>query len=183
MDYNRPTLGERLAADYVLGLMPPRARQRFERELAGSASLAAIVAGWTERFAPLDDTTRAEAPPAHVWRAIDRRIGAGAAPTQQRRSLSVFWRCVVLTTAAACAAVMIYVAPNPAALHRDLQALAGRAGISDWVGSAPRTMPDIGLSTMRLGVPERERPRWLRAALLLSSEALPLTAPPTAQPR
>jgi hypothetical protein len=182
MDYNRSNLGERLAADYVLGMMPPRARQRFERELAASATLSATVAGWSERFAPLDDTTRDEAPPAHIWRAIDRRIGTGAAPAQ-RRSLSAFWRCVVLTAAAACAAVMIYVAPNPAALHRDLRALADRAGISDWVGSAPRAMPDIGLSTMRLGVPERERPRWLRAALLLSSEALPLTAPPPAQPR
>jgi hypothetical protein len=182
MDYNRPNLGERLAADYVLGLMPPRARQRFERELAASATLSAIVAGWSERFAPLDDTTRDEAPPAHIWRAIDRRIGAGAAPAQRRCSLSVFWRGVVLTAVAACAAVIIYVAPNPAALHRDLRALADRAGISDLVGSAPHAMPDIGLSTMRLGVPERERPRWLRAALLLSSEALPLTTPPATQP-
>jgi hypothetical protein len=182
MDYNRSNLGERLAADYVLGLMPPRARQRFERELAASATLSATVAGWSERFAPLDDTTRHETPPAHVWRAIDRRIGDGAATARPRLS-GVFWRGVVLTAAAACAAVMIYVAPNPAALHRDLHALADRAGISEWVGSAPRAMPDIGLSTMRLGVSERERPRWLRAALLMSSEALPLTAPPAAQPR
>src|SRR5262249_16814272 len=167
---------------YVLGLMPPRARQRFERELTASATLSAVVAGWSERFAPLDDTTRDEAPPPHVWRAIDRRTGAGAAPAQ-RRSLSVFWRGVVLPAAAACAATLIYVAPNPAALHRDLRAAADRVGISDWVGSAPRAMPDIGLSTMRLGVPERERPRWLRAALLLSSEARPLTAPQAAAPR
>ena len=180
MDYNRPNLGERLAADYVLGLMPPRARLRFERELAGSASLAAIVAGWSERFAPLDDTTRDAAPPAHVWRAIDRRIGPAPEPAQ-RRSFSVFWRGFVLTGAAACAAVMIYVASNSAALHRDLHALADRAGISAWIGSAPRAMPDIGLSTMRLGVPERERPRWLRAALLLSSEARPLTTGQPAQ--
>lgn len=181
MDYNRPILGERLAADYVLGLMPPRARQRFERELSGSASLSAIVAGWSERFAPLDATTRDEAPPAHVWRAIDRRVGAGAV-APRRRPLTVFWRGVVLATAAACAAVVIYLAPNPPALHRDIQALADRVGLSDWIGSAPRTMPDLGLSTLRLGIPERERPRWLRAALLLSSEALPLTVPPPAQP-
>ena len=177
MDYNRPELGERLAADYVLGLMPQRARQRFERELAGSANLSAIVAGWSERFALLDETTRDEAPPARVWHAIDRRVGVGGAPSR-RRPLGLFWRGMALTAAAACAAVVIYVAPDPTSLHRELHALADRAGVSGWVGSAPRAMPDIGLSTMRLGVPERERPRWLRAALLLSSEALPLTLPP-----
>jgi hypothetical protein len=178
MDYNRPELGERLAADYVLGLMPRRARQRFERELAGSASLSAIVAGWSARFALLDATTRDEAPPAHVWRAIDRRVGAGAAPPRGR-TLSLFWRGMMLTAAAACAALLIYVVPDPTSLHRDLQALADRAGVSGWAGSATHAIPDIGLSTMRLGVPERERPRWLRAALLLSSEAL--TAPPTSR--
>jgi hypothetical protein len=177
MDYNRPDLGERLAADYVLGLMPPLARRRFERELSASASLSAIVAGWSERFAPLDATTRDETPPAYVWRAVDRRVGAGLAPPR-RWSFTLFWRGVVLTAAAACAAVLIYLGPDPASLHRDLLTLADRAGVSGWVGSAPRAMPDIGLSTMRLGVPERERPRWLRAALLLSSEALPLTVPP-----
>lgn len=184
MDYNRPELGERLAADYVLGLMPPRSRRQFERELTASATLAAIVAGWSERFAPLDATTRDETPPAHVWRAIDRRVGTGLVPSRQR-SFGMFWRGVMLTAAAACAAVLLYVAPDPTSLHHDLQVLADRVGVSGWVKSAPRAMPDIGLSTMRLGVPERERPRWLRAALLLSNEALPLTAPsaPSAQQR
>ncbi|HWB48908.1 MAG TPA: hypothetical protein VG651_07335 [Stellaceae bacterium] len=185
MNYGRPELGARLAADYVLGLMPRRARRRFERAMAGNATLAARVAGWSERFAPLDAAVTAEAPPARVWDAIDRRVGPGVMPgtmpgvmPARRRRWSPWWRGVALVAALACAAAVLYVAPDPGALHGDLQALADRLGWSDWAGSAPRAIPDIGLSTMRLGVPERERPRWLRAALLLSSEVLPLTTAP-----
>src|ERR1700744_4258553 len=78
MNYARPERGERLAADYVLGMMPPRARQRFERAMATNATLAAIVAAWSDRLAPLDTLTADEPPPARVWHAIDRRVGPGA---------------------------------------------------------------------------------------------------------
>jgi hypothetical protein len=176
MNYGHRELGERLAADYVLGLMPPRARRRFEQAMARDAGLSAMVAGWSQRFAPLDAATLDEMPPARIWRAINRRVGAVAWPTG--RSVEWFWRGLALTAAAAFAAILFYVAVNPTPLRRELHAFADRLGVPDLIGSAPHAMPDIGLSTMRLGVSERERPRWLRAALLLSSDALPLTRPP-----
>ena len=57
MRYDRPVLGNRLAADYVLGIMPRRARCRFEQVIARDATLASLVAGWAERLKPLDTTT------------------------------------------------------------------------------------------------------------------------------
>ncbi|MGA8401685.1 MAG: hypothetical protein WB697_17490, partial [Stellaceae bacterium] len=56
----------------------------------------------------------------------------------------------------------------------EVAALAEKTGIDGWIASAQHAAPDIGLSTMRLGVPERERPRWLRAALLLTNDTLPV---------
>jgi len=85
-----------------------------------------------------------------------------------------FWRGVGAFALAACAAIVIYVSvqPMPSATVADL---AGKVGLSGVVASAQR-MPDVGLSTMALGVSERERPRWIRAGLLLTGDALPLTS-------
>jgi anti-sigma-K factor RskA len=184
MNYDRPELGERLAADYVLGLMPVRARQRFEREIAGNATLAAAVAGWSERLAPLDSPTVAQIPPAHVWHRIEQRVGS-AAPVRAKapKRVGFFWRCSGMAIAAACAAIAIYVAVNPTPVRDEVAALTAKTGLDGWIASVRQAAPDIGLSTMRLGVPERERPRWLRAALLLTNDALPLTAEQPALPR
>jgi anti-sigma-K factor RskA len=173
MNYTRPERGERLAADYVLGMMPPRARRRFERVMSTNATLAATVAAWSDRLAPLDTLILEEAPPARVWRAIDQRVGdrrAGSAlgvPQAGRsRGFGFFWRGFGAITVAACAAVAICVAINPAPVRDMIEAARDHAPA------------DIGLSTIRLGVPERERPRWLRAALLLTDDAVPLTQEP-----
>jgi hypothetical protein len=178
MNYTRPERGERLAADYVLGMMPPRARRRFERAMATNATLAATVAAWSDRLAPLDTLTTEEAPPARVWRAIDRRVGAASSVQQAERprGLGFFWRGFGAIAVAACAAVAIYIAINPAPVNDMVVELTDKIGLSRMIEAAKNNAPaDIGLSTIRLGVPERERPRWLRAALLLTDDAVPLT--------
>jgi anti-sigma-K factor RskA len=176
MNYNRPELGERLAADYVLGVMPARARRRFEREMAGNATLAALTAGWSERLGPLDSATDDETPPAHVWRRIEQRIGAIApvrAAARTRRA-SFFWRGFAMAAVGVCAVIAVCVAVDPGPVRNEVAALAEKTGLDGWIASARHAAPDLGLSTMRLGVPERERPRWLRAALLLTNDALPV---------
>jgi anti-sigma factor RsiW len=180
MNYHRPELSGRLAADYVLGLMPRRARQRFERVIAKDATLAATVTAWSDRFAPLDTMTANVAPPGHVWYAIDRRVGAGPRSTAQRRRVFAFvWRGLAVAAVAAGIALTVDAAIYPMPVRNVVQALAEKTGLPDWFATANRQAPtDIGLSTLRLGVPERERPRWLRAALLLSSDTVPLTQEP-----
>jgi anti-sigma-K factor RskA len=165
----------------VLGMMPPRARRRFERAMATNATLAALVATWSDRLAPLDTLIAEEAPPARVWRAIDQRVGP--APSVRRaprpRGVGFFWRGFGAVAVGACAAVAIYIAVSPAPVTGFVAELIDKAGLSRVIEAAEDHAPaDIGLSTIRLGVPERERPRWLRAALLLTDDAVPLTQSP-----
>jgi anti-sigma-K factor RskA len=142
MNYNRPELGERLAADYVLGLMPPRARRRFERAMAGNATLAAAVAAWSDRLSPLDDMTAGETPPAYVWRAIERRIAAATpapAPAPRRAGALTFWRGLAATAVAACAALVLYIALYPAPQPKLVAVLSDSKGDVGWVAlSGPR---------------------------------------------
>jgi len=183
MNYGRPELGERLAADYVLGMMPSRARQRFERAMAHNATLAATVAAWSERLGPLDAATDAVTPPTQVWHAIDRRVGQLLHAPVRKPARPYFWRGLVAAALAACAAVVIYAVISPAPLSNTVTAFADKTGLSDFVGTAKHTPADVGLSTMALGVSERERPRWLRAALLLTNDTQPLTTVRPVQPQ
>ncbi|HTQ34027.1 MAG TPA: hypothetical protein VMI30_07650 [Stellaceae bacterium] len=173
MNYSRPELGERLAADYVLGQMPPLARRRFERAMAGSATIAAVVAAWSDRFAALDETTPAETPPARVWRAIDQQIGPGVRPPVRERWF--LWRGFAALAVAASLALVVYIALNPMKPRQLLAAVEAKSGLAAIMETAKHSPADLGLSTMRLGVSERERPRWLRAALLITNQTVPLT--------
>ncbi len=184
MNYARSELGERLAADYVLGMMPARARRRFEQAMTGSATLAATVAAWSDRLAPLDELTAHEPPPPRIWQAIDERLGPSVRPfAPHARAGGWFWRWFAVAAVAASAALIAYVAVDPMVPRGIVIAWADRTGLAAMVESAKHAPADIGLSTMRLGVPERERPRWLRAALLITNDAVPLTkeSPATAR--
>lgn len=86
MNYERPELLDRLAAEYVLGCMPARARRRFARLRAQSPTTDAIAREWERRLAPLSAHVPALEPAPRVWEGIDRRTGGSgrAAPTRLR---------------------------------------------------------------------------------------------------
>jgi len=179
MRYDQHERSSRLAADYMFGLMPPRARSRFERVIAKDATVAAKVAGWSEQLAPLDGMTEDIAPPPHVWRAIERRIGLSAKPMVRQARLRFSWRIFAAGCIAATAAIALYVAFNPVPVSTAVEALEEKIRLPAWMEAARRAHTDLGLSTMRLGISERERPRWIRAALLLTSDAQPITSAPS----
>jgi anti-sigma-K factor RskA len=143
MRYDSPELRERLAAEYVLGTMPPRARRRFERLLAGDPDLARSVGNWADRLLPLDEAVAEEEPPAPVWRAIESRIrGITISPPPPASALPwfralVFWRSAAIAAgvAAAALAVALYIAlsagPTPAPVV--VAVLAGPGGEPGWV--------------------------------------------------
>lgn len=74
MNYQRPELRRALASDYVIGLMAPAARRRFERLLTSDPALRAEVARWHAALASLTENLPEEPVPNHVWRAIVARI-------------------------------------------------------------------------------------------------------------
>jgi anti-sigma-K factor RskA len=86
VNYDRPDLLERLAAEYVFGAMTGPVRRRFERlRLTLPAADAAAVA-WEARSGPLARSVPAAAPSPQVWSEIDRRTGGTGEATAQARA-------------------------------------------------------------------------------------------------
>ncbi|QFU17244.1 anti-sigma factor [Microvirga thermotolerans] len=70
---------DRLAAEYVLGLLEGEERAEAERRLAEDRGFPAMVETWRRRFAELDETAPQLPPDEGLWRRIDAAI-AGPAP-------------------------------------------------------------------------------------------------------
>jgi anti-sigma-K factor RskA len=117
MDYSRPELADRLAAEYVLGTLRGPARRRFEALLPAHPTLRQAVSAWRQRIEPLSASVAEVAPPDAVWARIETRLFAdvaaaaprpqttGSLPWLQRLS---FWRGLTgLATAAVLALVVV----------------------------------------------------------------------------
>lgn len=90
------------AAEYVLGTLPAEARAAFARDLAADPGLAARVADWERRLAPLALCVPPVAPPADAWEAIARRLSPAEAANDNRvAALSAQLRRWRLATAGA----------------------------------------------------------------------------------
>ena len=74
MNYRRPELRDRLAAEYVLGTLHGRARARMQQLLRDDLLLQARVAFWEQKLMPMASPLWAAAPSAAVWRAIAARV-------------------------------------------------------------------------------------------------------------
>jgi anti-sigma-K factor RskA len=96
MNYRRPLLRDRLAAEYVLGTLHGGARLRFEQLLRDDVELGGRVAFWERHLMPMASVLLTVAPSHKLWMAIAARIVARErVPVQQhdnalRRLLSWF---------------------------------------------------------------------------------------------
>src|SRR6185295_5496462 len=84
MDYSRPALGERLAAEYVLGTLRGPARRRFDALLPAHPALRAAVAHWQDALVPLAASVKPVQPSALVWQRIESRLFAEKRAAQER---------------------------------------------------------------------------------------------------
>ncbi len=91
MKITNPDLREKLAAEYVLGTMPWRARLRFQLLQKSDPKLRQAIAQWEQRLSPLAHTLQEIAPPARVWRAIQARVRPGMRRARLWHSIG-FWR-------------------------------------------------------------------------------------------
>lgn len=93
MNYDRPELLDRLAAEFVFGTMTGPVRRRFERLRARLPSAEAAAVAWEARTGGLARSVPPVAPSPGLWYAIDRRTGgAGAEPVPRA---SDWWRWLV----------------------------------------------------------------------------------------
>jgi anti-sigma-K factor RskA len=115
MDYSKPQLADRLAAEYALGTLRGGARRRLQQLLPAHQALAAAVRAWEARVhtlaTPLPDVT----PSPRVWQQVQARLfGPQAAPARWWQRLGV-WRGVSATaTVATLALAALLVQPPPA---------------------------------------------------------------------
>lgn len=114
MDYGRPQLADALAAEYVAGTLRGPARRRFEALLPGHPALRAAVREWQDRLMPLTGAVVPEAPPKHVWAAVERRLWPAAAAPQPWWQRLALWRTVsAFATIAAVGFGVLLSSPGP----------------------------------------------------------------------
>jgi anti-sigma-K factor RskA len=75
MDYSRPELADRIAADYVSGTLRGAARRRVEQLLPAHPVLRDAVRRWEAALMPLTGSVAPQPPSPAVWQRISSRIG------------------------------------------------------------------------------------------------------------
>ena len=116
MRFANETLRDKLAAEYVLGTMSSRARQRFEFHLRSNPQLRRAVTQWEGRLAPLADALPAIEPPTRVWQAIETRLRIRQAVRPGFWENLAFWRVSSFASGLLVLALIVMVAtPKPEA--------------------------------------------------------------------
>jgi len=170
---NKPELRERLAAEYALGTLRGRARDRLRRWMREDAALARAVGEWEARLAPLAQEVEPVRAPARIWREVEARLGSGAARSGWWDRVA-FWRPLGILASGAMAALLAVVALLPAARPPPVESMPAAyiAVLSD-----PRTQRPVVVATAarrdtRLAV------RALDPAILVAGKSLELWAVP-----
>jgi anti-sigma-K factor RskA len=92
MDYSRPELADRLAAEYVSGLMRGPARRRFAKLLPAHPALRHAVHEWQARLMPLTAEVAPQQPSAAVWQRIESKIHGATAVSAAPELRAGWWR-------------------------------------------------------------------------------------------
>ena len=117
MRYEDKELIDSLAAEYALGTLQGRARQRFERLLRDkdNAQLRAEVEAWDLRVNKLADQAIPVAPPAQLWNQLEQRLFPE--PAVQRSSWFeriAIWRGLATGSSLLAGVLALFLFLNPA---------------------------------------------------------------------
>lgn len=111
MDYSRPELAERLAAEYAAGTLRGPARRRLEALLPAHPTLRDAVRAWHECLLPLTVGLDEVAPPPSVWQRIEARIAPAAQATGWWQRLALWRGAAGLASVAALALAVLLANP------------------------------------------------------------------------
>ena len=115
MNYEDPELINRLSAEYVLGTLRGRARQRFQRLMLSSPQVREATWQWEQQLNQIGSAITAVPPDAKVWQRISQRIDPDgsqvaepektepekAEPVQLFPALARLWQGIAITAVAA----------------------------------------------------------------------------------
>jgi anti-sigma-K factor RskA len=178
---------ELIAAEYALGVLAGAERADAERRIAGDATFARMVEGWSERLSPWASEIEEVAPPPRLWDAIASALPAQAPQRPGLWQSLTFWRNFGLTSAvaAACLAVAFFVStgdrgqPLVAAIdggghHHFVATVDGKRGAvavmpAAFAGDATNRVPELWL------IPADGKPRPL--GLLSAERAVTIAIP------
>ncbi len=123
MDYSRPELADRLAAEYVTGTLRGPARRRFEALLPAHPTLRNAVREWQDRLMPLTLSIAPQAPSTEVWKRIESQMGGAVVGVSKPAVAALqtawwsglaFWRGLSgFATAAALGLLVLVNTPAP----------------------------------------------------------------------
>lgn len=114
MDYSRPDLADRLAAEYVTGMLRGPARRRFEKLLPAHPGLRDAVRSWQDRLMPLTAEIAPQKPSPQVWQRIEAKLRGGAPVPEPWWRRLAFWRGFsAVGTALALGLALLVVSPGP----------------------------------------------------------------------
>lgn len=137
MDYGRPDLADRLAAEYVAGTLRGAARRRFESLLPAHALLRASTRAWQDRLMPLTAAIAPVQPSGNVWRHVSERIEGERKQSQAGahgwRGLA-FWRGLSAVASVAAIGLAVLLA-NPRAVPPPVVVVLAATGAA--TGSPP----------------------------------------------
>ncbi len=122
MNYNNPELIERLSAEYVLGTLQGKARDRFERLMENSHRIRMAVWNWENHITPIAAVAPAVSTPFHLWPDIKARINGSTTKAIVHSSSSLakvsdFWRWWSFAATAACLVLAILFTTQTPNLH------------------------------------------------------------------
>jgi anti-sigma-K factor RskA len=114
---------EMIAAEYVLGVLPPEDVAAIRMRLAEDANLASAVAGWEKSLAHLASEVTPIEPPHQVWEQISASLEADRKlvdfPPREPGTLArlgsslAFWRMATAASLAFAAGLAVWLYANP----------------------------------------------------------------------
>ncbi len=178
MNYSNPQLQNLLAAEYVLGLLTPRARRRFESLRDAQPALRQEQIYWEARLAALGLRLAQTSPPEAVWIRIERCI-TGETPAKYVRASLLdrigFWQFVAMTAALAAITMGVLLRQVPDAGAMDYVAIVqANQGDGLWMITADMTRRQLRCKFMGGNYPILDN-QDLELWLLVKGEAAPIS--------
>ncbi len=125
-----------LAAEYVIGALAPEQARALEALAMQDATIAASIADWQDRLAPLAQAVPALPPPPLLWRRLALATGIEgvlAGPAATRRGSRLWrspglWRATTVAAMALAASLAFLLLGRPAQQQEPLLAALSPAG-------------------------------------------------------